>query len=95
MRQVTAVRQQRALPLETSRKLNASRKETVSLILREIHCPYCGFLVEKVFSDVTGHKIVYCRKCKTEYPINLGYFRRMKKMPVSHRPALQRAMKKR
>lgn len=68
----------RKLPAEVSRKLTASRKETVTLTLREIRCPYCDFLVEKVFSDVAGHKMVYCRKCKTEYPINLGYFRRMK-----------------
>ena len=59
-------------------KLSVSRRESAALTLREIHCPYCGFLVEKVFSDAAGHKMVYCRKCKTEYPINLGCFRRMK-----------------
>ena len=68
----------RSLSAEVSRKLTESRKEAVTLTLREIRCPYCDFLVEKVFSDVTGHKMVYCRKCKVEYPINLGYFRRMK-----------------
>ena len=76
MRQITA--NARKLPAEVSRKLTASQKETVTLTLREIRCPYCDFLVEKVFSDVAGHKMVYCRKCKVEYPINLGYFRRMK-----------------
>lgn len=75
----------RNLSAEASRKLTESRKETVTLTLREILCPYCGFLVEKVFSDVASHKMVYCRKCKVEYPMNLGYFRRMKKgrQPVS------------
>ena len=68
----------RKLSAEASRKLTASQKETVTLTLREIRCPYCDFLVEKVFSDVAGHKMVYCRKCKVEYPMNLGYFRRMK-----------------
>ena len=68
----------RKLSAEASRKLTASRKETVTLTLREIRCPYCDFLVEKVFSDAAGHKMVYCRKCKSEYPINLGCFRRMK-----------------
>lgn len=66
MRQVTVTRQQRQLPPDTSRKLSASRKEAASLTLREIRCPYCDFLVEKVYSDVTGHKMVYCRKCKSE-----------------------------
>lgn len=58
-------------------KLRLSRSETEGLSLRDIRCPYCGYLVERVFSDVTGHKMVYCRKCKQEYPVNLGYFRRV------------------
>ena len=59
-------------------RLELSRKESAGLELREIHCPYCGFLIDKVFSDATGHKMITCRKCKGEYPINLGYFRRVK-----------------
>ena len=59
-------------------KLRLSRCETEGLSLRDIRCPYCGYLVERVFSDVTGHKMVHCRKCKKEYPVNLGYFRRHK-----------------
>lgn len=58
-------------------KLRLSRSETEGLSLRDIRCPYCGYLVERVFSDVTGHKMVHCRKCKEEYPVNLGYFRRV------------------
>ena len=58
-------------------KLRLSRSETEGLFLRDIRCPYCGYLVERVFSDVTGHKMVHCRKCKEEYPVNLGYFRRV------------------
>ncbi len=58
-------------------KLDLSRSETEGLSLRDIRCPYCGYLVERVFSDVTGHKMVHCRKCKEEYPVNLGYFRRV------------------
>ncbi len=61
-------------------KLRLSRRETERLSLRDIRCPYCGYLVKRVFSDVTGHKMVHCRKCKEEYPVNLGYFRR-----VNHR----------
>ena len=68
----------RKLSPDVSRKLSDSRRQSAALTLREIHCPFCSFLVEKVFSDAAGHKMVYCRKCKSEYPINLGCFRRMK-----------------
>ena len=68
----------RKLSPDVSRRLSDSRRESAALTLREIHCPFCSFLVEKVFSDAAGHKMVYCRKCKSEYPINLGCFRRMK-----------------
>lgn len=95
MRQVTVARQQRQLPPDTSHKLSASRKEAASLTLREIRCPYCDFLVEKVFSDVTGHKMVYCRKCKSEYPINLGYFRRMKNKQAARLLLSKRVRQKR
>lgn len=60
-------------------KLQLSQSETEGLVLREIRCPYCGYLVERVFSDITGHKMVYCKKCKEEYPVNLGYFRKVKR----------------
>ena len=59
-------------------RLELSRLEAAGLQLREIHCPFCDFLIDKVFSDVTGHKMIFCRKCKGEYPINLGYFRRVR-----------------
>ena len=68
----------RKLSPDVSRRLSDSRRESAALTLPEIHCPFCSFLVEKVFSDAAGHKMVYCRKCKSEYPINLGCFRRMK-----------------
>lgn len=57
---------QSTLTADKRRRLQLSRAETEGLQLREIHCPFCGFLVERVFSDVTGHKMVYCRKYKTE-----------------------------
>ena len=67
---------QSAVSEENLHKLRLSRSETEGLCLRDIHCPYCGYLVERVFSDITGHKMVFCKKCKEEYPVNLGYFRR-------------------
>lgn len=69
---------QTSMSRDNLNKLRLSRSETEGLSLRDIHCPYCGFLVERVYSDVTGHKIVHCRKCKEEYPVNLGYFRRVR-----------------
>lgn len=59
-------------------KLNRSRMEAKALALREIRCPCCGFLVAKVYSDMTGHYLARCRKCKRELPINLAYFRKQK-----------------
>ncbi len=69
---------QKLTPL-VQEKLLKSQEEAENLVMRDIRCPYCGFLVEKVFSDIFGHKQVYCKKCKREYIINLGYFRRQKK----------------
>ena len=37
-------------------KLMKSKEETAHLTIRNIYCPFCGYLVEKVFSDVAGHK---------------------------------------
>lgn len=79
MTQVRTYQQKNTLSQEVRCKLDDSRQEAMSLALRDINCPYCGFLVERVFSDITGHKMVFCKKCKEEYPVNLGYFRRMKR----------------
>ncbi len=95
MMQTPTVRYPKPLSPEYSYKLAASRKAATSLKLRDIHCPYCNFLVEKVFSDATGHKLVYCRKCKMEYPINLGCFRRMKTAQTIRRMTIHRARQKR
>lgn len=77
----TAIRPQyqAAISVDQLCRLERSKEESAGLTLREIHCPYCGFLIDKVFSDATGHKMITCRKCKSEYPINLGYFRTIKR----------------
>lgn len=49
----------RKLSPDVSRRLSDSRRQSAALTLREIHCPFCSFLVEKVFSDAAGHKMVY------------------------------------
>jgi len=75
---VDKVYRQSVVSAENLYKLRLSQSETEGLFLREIRCPYCGFLIDKVFSDAAGHKMITCRKCKGEYPINLGYFRSVK-----------------
>ena len=76
---VRAYHQKEEISAEVQRKLRISKAETVGLTMRDINCPLCGYLVERVFSDICGHKMVYCKKCKEEYPVNLGYFRRQKR----------------
>ena len=58
----------RKLSPDVSRRLSDSRRESAALTLREIHCPFCSFLVEKVFSDAAGHKMVYCRNASRSIP---------------------------
>ena len=78
MTEVRTYRQKHEVSPEDVQKLQKSHAEVACLVMREINCPYCGFVVDRVFSDATGHRMIYCRKCKEEYPINLGYFRRIK-----------------
>lgn len=79
MSNVQQFRQTKELEPLVLDKLMKSEQEVSELSMRNITCPYCGYLVEKVFSDISGHKLVYCKKCKEEYVINLGYFRKQKK----------------
>lgn len=65
-------------PPEIREKLEMSAKESVGLTLRDIKCPDCGFTIEKVFSDIRGHFLAKCPKCKTQRVLNLAYFRRQK-----------------
>ena len=65
--------------VESSKFITAKKSgELVKKLMRDINCPFCGYLVERVFSDISGHKMIFCKKCKEEYPVNLGYFRRMR-----------------
>jgi uncharacterized protein YbaR (Trm112 family) len=79
MNEVRSYHQKVTVSPETMQKLRSSRAETIGLSMRDINCPFCGYLVERVFSDISGHKMIFCKKCKEEYPVNLGYFRRMKR----------------
>ncbi len=57
-------------------KLRRSQENTEHIVMRDIKCPFCNFLVDIVGSDVTsGHKMIHCRKCKNDYMISYAHFR--------------------
>ena len=49
-------------PPEVQAKLDLCEKETAGLSVREIKCPKCHFVIDRVFSDVSGHFISKCPK---------------------------------
>ena len=57
-----------------------SREESLDLTSRELRCPYCGFLVLKLFSDMhTGHLESKCPKCKRISLYNTAYYKRVRR----------------
>ena len=65
--------------LQTTRRLLAkSRIESDSLKERDLLCPECGFRIQTIYSDATGHLRIKCPKCKGVFILNLAYFRRVK-----------------
>ena len=56
-----------------------SRGGRYFIVERDILCPVCGFRIQRVFSDATGHLRVKCRKCKNVHVLNLAYFRRFRR----------------
>lgn len=77
--QVQAVR----MTPEVQQRLLRSRIEAQSLRERDLLCPTCGYKIQRVFSDATGHLSVKCQKCKNIHILNLAYFRRVKRGRVS------------
>ena len=65
---------------EIQKRLLLSRVEAESLKERDILCPTCGFRIQRVFSDATGHLSVKCQKCKNVHILNLAYFRRIRRI---------------
>lgn len=63
---------------EKRKRLELSRKESEGLTLRDIRCPYCNFIITRVFSDAGGHYLAKCQKCKQQVVLNFAYFRRQK-----------------
>ena len=65
---------------EARRMAALSTREAFDLTTRELRCPYCGFLVLKLFSDMhTGHLESKCPKCKMISQYNTAYFKREKR----------------
>ena len=64
---------------EILRLLELSWNEVSGMEERDLKCPICGFRVEGVYADRTGHANIKCRKCKFSGPVNLAYFRRQKR----------------
>ena len=60
---------------EVQERLRLSRLEAETLRERDICCPTCGFKIQRVYSDATGHLSVKCQKCKNVHILNLAYFR--------------------
>ena len=60
---------------EIEKRLLLSRVEAESLKKSVIFsAPTCGFRIQRVFSDATGHLSVKCQKCKNVHILNLAYF---------------------
>ncbi len=64
---------------EAAEKIRKSREEVKKLKSRTLRCPVCGFRLEEIYELTSGYVQVKCRKCKLEEPLNLAYFRRIKK----------------
>lgn len=59
---------------EKLKELSSLREEVIFSNLRmiDLKCKVCGFRVARVYSDAKGHIEIKCRKCKIQYPVNLG-----------------------
>lgn len=75
------MRYQREKPIseEIRKKLYRSRIECSMLEKRDLRCPYCGFLIDRIYSDAAGHRESKCEKCKRITVFNMAYFRRIKR----------------
>lgn len=61
------------------KKLILSKKEVIKLEVRDLRCPYCNFLVDRIYSDAAGHRESKCPKCKKVTIYNMAYFRKIKR----------------
>ena len=71
---------------EVAEKIRKSREEVKKLKSRALRCPVCVCRLEEIYEISSGYVQVKCRKCKLEEPLNLAYFRRIKKKISSLNP---------
>lgn len=82
------------LTSEVAEKIRKSREEVKKLKSRTLRCPVCGFRLEEIYELTSGYVQVKCRKCKLEEPLNLAYFRRLKRNILLINPYVVRKAKK-
>lgn len=70
---------QRPLSPVVKEKLDRSLMESRELTERELYCPYCGWYINTLYSDCSGHFKAKCHNCKEITVFNLSYFRRVKR----------------
>ena len=79
---------------EIAEKIRKSREEVKKLKSRTLRCPVCCFRLEEIYELTSGYVQVKCRKCKLEEPLNLAYFRRLKRNILLINPYIVRKAKK-
>ncbi len=79
---------------KAAEKIRKSREEVKKLKSRTLRCPVCGFRLEEIYELTSGYVQVKCRKCKLEEPLNLAYFRRLKRNILLINPYIVRKAKK-
>ena len=55
-----------------SKKSLLCKQEPRHLSIRELRCPKCGFLLQKIYSDARGHVSIKCTKCKQVSIMNIS-----------------------
>lgn len=84
------VHKQKPLLPEVKQKIELSLTESCDLTERELHCPYCGWYINTIYSDCSGHFKAKCYNCKEITVFNLSYFRRHKRFLENEHPRKQR-----
>lgn len=81
------------LTSDVAEKIRKSREEIKKLKGRELKCAVYGFRIEGIYGISSGIVQVKCRKCKLEEPLNLAYFRRIKRGKIITNPFAKRINK--
>lgn len=85
------IHKQKPLLPAVKEKVDQSLNESLDLTERELHCPYCGWYINTLYSDCSGHFKAKCHNCKAITVFNLSYFRRHKRsLDGSHAERLRK-----